>query len=248
MSEESRRVVFVAGGSGGIGSEVARRLGAAGWCTVIAGRDRDRLASAARALGAEAVPMDATDSAAVDAALGDVAERHGRLDGLVNCVGSILLKPAHLTSDEDWARTVAVNLTSSFYLLRGAMRIMSRAGGGAMVFCSSVAAGRGLPNHEAIAAAKAGIEGLVRAAASTYAKQKIRVNCVAPGLVRTPLSRSLTENEASLKASTSMHPLGRIGEPGDVASAIGWLLSEQQGWVTGQVIHVDGGMAAVHAR
>jgi NAD(P)-dependent dehydrogenase (short-subunit alcohol dehydrogenase family) len=248
MSKESRGVVFVAGGSGGIGSAVARRLGANGWHPVIAGRDRDRLDAVAREIGAEALAMDATDPGAVDSALGQVVDRHGRLDGLVNCVGSILLKPAHLTSDEDWATTVAVNLTSSFYLLRGAARIMGRAGGGAMVFCSSVAAGRGLPNHEAIAAAKAGIEGMVRAAASTYAKQKIRVNCVAPGLVRTPLSRSLTENEASLKASTSMHPLGRIGEPGDVASAIGWLMSEEQGWVTGQVIHVDGGIAAVQAR
>ena len=120
--------------------------------------------------------------------------------------------------------------------------------GGSVVLVSSAAALTGLANHEAIAAAKSGIIGLVMSAAATYSRYGIRVNCVAPGLVRTPLTQSLTENEAILKKSEKMHPLGRIGEPGDVASAIAWLLKSEQSWVTGQVLGVDGGLANIKGR
>ncbi len=245
MSED---VYFIAGGTGGIGSEIARRLRAQGAEVVLASRNEARLKERASELGARAVPMDATRPEAVTGAF-DVALTKGvRLLGVVNCVGTILLKPAHLTSDEEWRTTLDTNLTSSFLLLREAARRMIASGGGSIVFCSTVAAERGLFNHEAIAAAKAGVEGLTRAAAATYARYQIRVNCVAPGLVQTPLSRFLTANEASRKASLAMHPLGRLGEPGDVASAICWLLSPEQSWVTGQVLHVDGGLSAVQAR
>jgi NAD(P)-dependent dehydrogenase (short-subunit alcohol dehydrogenase family) len=105
-----------------------------------------------------------------------------------------------------------------------------------------------LANHEAIAAAKAGVIGLTLSAAATYAARGIRVNCVAPGLVRTPMTARLTSNEATLKASTAMHPLGRIGEPSNIASAIQWLLDAEQSWVTGQVLGLDGGLASVRPR
>ena len=108
--------------------------------------------------------------------------------------------------------------------------------------------GAGLVNHEAIAAAKAGVEGLALAAAASYARYQVRVNCVAPGLTRTGLTAALTQNETVAKASAAMHPLGRIGEPTEVASAICWLLSRQQNWVTGQVIGIDGGLGRVQAR
>ncbi|MGL4555245.1 MAG: SDR family oxidoreductase, partial [Gemmataceae bacterium] len=117
--------------------------------------------------------------------------------------------------------------------------------GGSIVLCSSAAARIGLPNHEAIAAVKAGVIGLTLAAAATYAPKNVRVNAVAPGLVRTPLTARITGSEAALKASVAMHPLGRVGEPGDVASGIEWLLSPAQTWVTGQVIGIDGGLADV---
>jgi NAD(P)-dependent dehydrogenase (short-subunit alcohol dehydrogenase family) len=114
-----------------------------------------------------------------------------------------------------------------------------------VVLVSSAAARVGLANHEAIAAAKAGIMGLVLSAAATYARQKIRFNAVAPGLVRTPLAAGLVSSELAEKASIGMHPLGRLGEPGDVARAIVWLLDPAQSWVTAQVIGVDGGLADV---
>jgi NAD(P)-dependent dehydrogenase (short-subunit alcohol dehydrogenase family) len=123
-----------------------------------------------------------------------------------------------------------------------------KTGGGSIVLLSSAVAQRGMINHEAIAAAKAGVVGLALSAAATYARYNIRVNCVAPGLTRTPLTHVLTKNEVSLKASTALHPLGRIGEPDEVASAIRWFLSPDQSWVTGQVLAVDGGLSSVQAR
>lgn len=248
MNELATGAYFIAGGTGGIGSEVARHLRAQGSEVVLAARDEARLKQRARELGARAVPMDATRPEAVTGAFDAALGEGSRLLGVVNCLGTILLKPAHLTSDEEWRSTLDTNLTSCFLLLREAARRMMASGGGSIVFCSTVAAQRGLFNHEAIAAAKAGVEGLTRAAAATYARHRIRVNCVAPGLVQTPLSQFLTANEAARKASVSLHPLGRLGEPGDIASAICWLLSPEQSWVTGQVLHVDGGLSTVQAR
>jgi NAD(P)-dependent dehydrogenase (short-subunit alcohol dehydrogenase family) len=248
MSDIAGGLYFIAGGTGGIGSEVARRLRAQGEQVVLAARNEARLEACARELGARAAPMDATRPEAVTSAFDTALGEGCRLVGVVNCIGTILLKPAHLTSDEEWRTTLDTNLTSSFLLLREAARRMMTSGGGSIVFCSTVAAARGLFNHEAIAAAKAGVEGLTRAAAATYARYRIRVNCVAPGLVQTPLSQFLTANEVVRKASVAMHPLGRLGEPADIASSICWLLSPEQSWVTGQVLHVDGGLSTVQAR
>ena len=155
---------------------------------------------------------------------------------------------SHLTTGEEWAHTLNANLTTAFHVLRAAASRMMRSGGGSIVLLSSAVAQRGMINHEAIAAAKAGVVGLAQSAAATYARYNIRVNCVAPGLTRTPLTESLTKNEASLKASAALHPLGRIGEPNEVASAIAWLLNPEQCWVTGQVIAVDGGLSSVQPR
>ena len=188
--------------------------------------------------------VEATDPDAVDACADAAAAALGGLDGIANCVGSILLKPAHLTTTADWNATIATNLTSAFGCVRAAGRLL-KAEGGSVVLVSSAAARVGLANHEAIAAAKAGIMGLVMSAAATYARQKIRFNAVAPGLVRTPLAAGLVSSELAEKASIGMHPLGRLGEPGDVARAIVWLLDPAQSWVTAQVIGVDGGLADV---
>ena len=249
MTNENSPVMLIVGGAGGIGSAVARKLAARGAKLILASRNTERLAVVAAETDAETFPLDARDSAAVDALIQSIHTSHGRLDGLVNCAGSILLKPAHSITDQEFADTLATNLTTAFNLLRAAARVMMKqAGGGSIVLCSSVAARRGLVNHEAIAAAKAGVEGLALAAAASYARFSMRVNCVAPGLTRTELTKSLTQNETIAKLSAAMHPLGRIGEPEDVASAIAWLLDTEQKWVTGQVIGVDGGLGAVQAR
>lgn len=245
MSPAAGHLVF--GANGDIGSALARRLHASGSRLALAGRNEAGLAALGAELEAPWLLCDCTMPAEVDAAVAKAHDLHGRLDGVAHCVGSILLKPAHLTTDGDWAATLAVNLTSAFHVVRAAARQMGRTGG-SVVLVSTVAAQRGLANHEAIAAAKSGVEGLMRAAAATYARQGLRFNAVAPGLTRTKLAQAITGNEAALKYSTALHPLGRIGEPEDVASAIAWLLAPEQAWITGQVIAVDGGLSRVQAR
>ena len=239
---------IIFGATGGIGSALARRLTAKGWRLALSARGRERLETLASELNAHTEAGDATDAKSVENAFAAACGKFGRVDGVVNCCGSLLLKPAHLTTGEEWSHTLNVNLTTAFHVLRAAASRMMRSGGGSIVLMSSAVARRGMINHEAIAAAKAGIVGLAQSAAATYARYNIRVNCVAPGLTRTPLTEPLTKNESSLKASVALHPLGRIGEPHEVASAIAWLLDPEQSWVTGQVIVVDGGLSSVQPR
>ena len=240
-------VVLVFGAYGGIGSELARRMRADGARLALSGRDPERLEALADELGAVALPADASDFQSVEDVVRRVTERFGSLDGVVNCSGSLLLKPAHLTRQEELRSTIDANLTTAFAVLRAAARPMSRNGGGSIVFVSTAAASIGLPNHEAIAAAKGGIEAMVRSAAATYGKAGLRINAVAPGLVDTPLTSRITGSESARSASEAMHALGRIGTPGDVAGAIRWLLSDEARWVTGQTFGIDGGLGAVRS-
>jgi NAD(P)-dependent dehydrogenase (short-subunit alcohol dehydrogenase family) len=236
----------ILGAYGGIGSALARRLAGTGHRLFVAGRSEDRLKALAAETGAAYARVEATDSAQVEAAIARAAEEMGRVDGIANCFGSLLLKPAHLTSDEELEATLAVSLKSSFATVRAAARAMKE--GGSVVLLSSAAARLGMASHEAIAAAKAGVQGLALAAAATYASRRIRINCVAPGLTRTPLTERITGNETVAKGSVAMHALGRFGEPEEVASAIAWFLDPEQSWVTGQVLGVDGGLATVRTR
>ncbi|MCS6818270.1 MAG: SDR family oxidoreductase [Acidobacteriota bacterium] len=237
----------VLGATGGIGSELCRRLAAKGARLTIGGRNETKLTRLAEELGAHAIVVDATRSDQVERFFAEAIRINGPLSGVAHCVGSLLLKPAHLTSDIEWATTLDVNLTSAFFVVRAAARAMMQTGG-SVVLVSSVVSRVGVAHHEAIAAAKAGLIGLTLSAAATYASRGIRFNCVAPGLVRTPLTDRLTSNESLLKASIAMHPLGRIGEPSDVAAAIEWLLDPAQSWITGMVIAVDGGLSAIRSR
>ena len=239
--------MLVIGGAGGIGSDVARTVVGDGGSVFLAGRDAGKLAALGAELGVPYATVEAGDPDAVDACADAAAEALGGLDGIVNCAGSLLLKPAHLTTTAEWQATLAANLSSAFGSVRAAGRLL-RASGGSVVLMSSAAARVGLANHEAIAAAKAGVIGLMLSAAATYAKAKIRFNAVAPGLVRTPLTQGLVASELAEKASIGMHPLGRLGTPEDVARAIVFLLDPAQSWITGQVLGVDGGLADLRGR
>src|SRR5271157_3800095 len=238
----------VLGAYGGVGSALCRRLAKKGANLLLAGRDETRLAAMAAKLGAQTFPVDATNLGQVVSCMKQASELYGQVNGVANCVGSLLLKPAHLLSEEEWDATITTNLKSAFAVVRAATTAMAKQGG-SIVLLSTAAARIGLANHEAISAAKAGVEGLaLAAAASSYASKGIRVNCVAPGMTRTPLTAKLLQNEMMVKASAGMHALGRIGEPNDIASAIEWLLDPEQSWVTGQVLGVDGGLSRIRSR
>jgi NAD(P)-dependent dehydrogenase (short-subunit alcohol dehydrogenase family) len=237
----------ILGATGGIGSALSKRLAKRGADVLMCGRDTTKLAALQAAAGGETALVDARSLDSVESAVQSAVDPCGRLDGIANCVGSLLLKPAHLTTEEEWRATLAANLDSAFATVRAASKVMMRTGG-SIVLVASAAARTGFPNHEAIAAAKAGVMGLALSAASTYAGYGIRVNAVAPGLVETPMTEALTRNEAAAKASRAMHALGRLGSPNDVAGALDWLLSTESAWVTGQVLGVDGGLATVRTR
>ena len=229
---------LITGAAGGIGQALIRQL--AGHELTVVGRTTTTLA----ALGHPYVAADlATEAGANELAM--LLATRPPLDGAAHCVGSLLLKPAHRMTFAEWRSVQATNLDSAFLLLQVLAKLPLR---GSLVFVSSVAAGLGLANHEAIAAAKAGIEGLVRSAAASYASAGLRINAVAPALTETPLTAGMVANEAIRKAVTAMHPLGRLGTADDQAAAIAWLLSPAPSWITGQVLPVDGGLRTVRAK
>ena len=237
----------IVGATGGIGRALSMRLRETGAQLILAGRRQEPLEELGRELGARVIPTDARRFDEVAELLSQAREEFGTIDGIAQLAGSILLKPAHLTSEEEYRDTLQSNLDPAFATVRAGVPAL-RSSGGSIVLMASAAAEVGLANHEAIAAAKSGIVGLARSAAATYASWGIRVNVVAPGLVETGLSERITSNEASRKASEAMHPLGRLGQPDEIASAIAWLLSREQSWVTGQVLGVDGGLAQVRGK
>lgn len=241
-------VYVILGATGGVGAELARQLNESGARLMLAGRNPDKLVALAQTLpNADTFTVEATDILQVEKSIEEAARLFGRVDGIANCIGSLMLKPAHLTSPEEWASTLQINLNSAFGTIRGAAKVM-RTGGGSVVLVSSAAARTGLANHEAIAAAKGGIIGLTYSAAATYANRNIRVNAVAPGLVQSQLTERIVANEASKNASLAMHAIGRLGEPHDIAAMIAFLLHPANSWITGQVFGVDGGLATVRPR
>lgn len=240
------------GANGGIGMSLCKRILADPQTNlVVACRNPESMKALVEALSPipstadriMSVQVDATKPDQVEACVKAVLDKHKRIDGAANCVGSIVLKPGHLTTEAEFQETIMTNLNSSFTLLRCLARPMMKEKNGSIVFCSSAVASIGIPNHEAIAAAKAGVVGLAKSAASTYARYNIRVNTVAPGLTDTGIAKRITSNEAALKASTAMHPLGRIAQPDDVAAAIHFLLTHE--YITGQNLAVDGGLGSL---
>lgn len=246
MAATDAPIFVVIGATGGIGSTVTRRLADDGARLVLGARTESDLDALAQDTGGVPVPLDATQFDDVQAIIDRAKDEFGQIDGVINTVGSILLKPAHLTSIEEYRDTIAQNLDTAFFTVKAAARALMR-DGGSIVLSSSAVAQTGLNNHEAIAAAKAGIIGLTRSAAATYAKRGVRVNAVAPGLVDTPMAKHILSTDAGRKQSEAMHALGRIGQPDDIASAICWLADPANDWVTGQILGVDGGLGSLKA-
>ncbi len=227
------KLALIFGGSGDIGHATARLLSSNGWKIALASRKEDYTI---KELDIEYYKsVDAIDPVQVESVFTEL----GEVNAVVNCVGSIVLKPAHLTSDKDFTDIINTNLKSAFNVVRASAKNCPR--DSSVVLMSSCAASIGLAYHEAISAAKAGVEGLVRSAAATYAQKGIRFNAVAPGLVDTKLSRKITANPQALASSQAMHALSRIGNVEDIASAIHFLINSS--WITGEIIKVDGGLS-----
>ena len=242
MSFDNKAFV-VLGATGGTGTALVRELADRGARVLACSKNAEKVKAMADECGVAGFTLDATDPAQVVAAFERATELFGEVQGAVNLVGSILLKPAHLTRDDEWMQTLALNLNTAFYVVREATKTITT--GGSIVLVSTAAARVGLANHEAIAAAKGGVIGLTLAAATTYGAKNIRVNCVAPGLVDSQMSARIVNNEAAAKASKGLHALGRFGKPEDVASMITFLLDPAHDWVTGQIFGVDGGLGTL---
>lgn len=240
-------MIAILGSTGTIGSALARRLVRNGHQLLLAGRNEEKLVALSRELDQPFLKVDLTSSLLLEEELRKAAETEGGIHALVNCIGSLLLKPAHTTTDEDFRQIVETNLFTAFATIRVGARLLRQQGGSIVLFASA-AAEIGIANHEAIAAAKAGVIGLARSAAATYAPSNIRVNVVSPGLIRTEMTRRIWESPPSATASTQMHALGRLGEPEQVASLVDWLLNLENDWITGQVIGIDGGLGHVLSR
>jgi len=236
---------LIVGGSSDIALLLCRKLIDDGHRVSVLARDQGRL-SELRADLDKVFIGDANDEDLVrEAVLSSIENGEGRLDGVAHMVGSFAVRPPHAMSVDSFEDVIRTNLTSAFVTLSIACKQMLRNGGGRVVFTSSVAGSMGLVNHEAVSAAKGGVESMARSAAATYARRGIRVNVVAPGLTDTRLSASITSTDASKRAAEGMIPLRRINLPLEVSDTIHWLLTSAPDNITGQVLHLDGGMSKV---
>jgi NAD(P)-dependent dehydrogenase (short-subunit alcohol dehydrogenase family) len=248
------KVAIVTGGSSGIGKETAKRMVAEGASVVLSGKDEAKLHSAAKELeaGADQVHVLAGDIAkpATGAALVERAERQfGGLDILVNNAGVFRPKPFIEVTEEEYDWFLDTILKGKFFLAQAAAKAMKKRGGGAIVHTGAMWALQaiGATPSSAYSAANAGVHALVHNLALELAGDKIRINAVAPAVVETPLySTFMTKEQVqkTLPTFNAFHPLGRIGQPGDVAEAILFLASDQSGWITGTILPVDGGVMA----
>ncbi len=237
------KTALVTGASGGIGAAIARTLHAQGATVALSGTRADALDALAAELGERAHPCPAElrDAAAPDALIAAAEAAAGPLDILVNNAGLTRDMLALRMKDEDWQAVLDVDLTAPFRLARAALKGMLRRRAGRIIAIGSIVGTTGNPGQANYAAAKAGLAGMTKALAQEVGARGITVNMVAPGFVRTPMTEKL--NEEQRKRLNDAIPLGRMGQPEDVAAAVAYLASDEAAWVTGATLHVNGGMA-----
>lgn len=245
MFDLTGKTALVTGASGGIGKAIARALHERGAAVALSGTRAEALETLAAELGSRAhvLPCDLADKAQTEALVPSAEKALGSLDILVNNAGMTRDMLFMRLKDEDWEAVLNVNLTSAFRLSRAALRGMMRKRFGRIIGITSVVGVTGNPGQGNYAASKAGMIGMTKSLAAEVASRGITVNCVAPGFIATPMTDALTDaqKEAILRAV----PAGRLGTGADVAAAVVYLSSEEAAYVTGQTLHVNGGMAMI---
>jgi len=246
MFDLTGMTALVTGASGGIGSAIAKALAGQGATLAVSGSNAEKLEAFRAGLGGAhvAVPCDLSDAAAVDALVPQAVQAlGGRLDILVNNAGVTRDNLAMRMKDDEWDQVIRVNLEAAFRLVRAAAKPMMKQRFGRVVSITSVVGQTGNPGQANYAASKAGLVGMSKALAQELASRNITVNCVAPGFIRSAMTDALPE--AQKAALTARIPNGDLGAGDDVAAAVVYLASREAGYVTGQTIHVNGGMAMV---
>ena len=245
MFDLGGKTALVTGASGGIGGAIAKALHAQGATVALSGTRREALEKVAAELGerTHVVPCDLGDPAATDALAKDAEAAMGKLDILVNNAGLTRDNIAMRMKDEEWQKVLDVNLTAGFRLARAAMRGMMKRRFGRIIGITSIVGVTGNPGQANYAAAKAGMIGMTKALAQELASRSITVNTVAPGFIETAMTDALTEDQKARILPAV--PAGKLGTPLDIAAAVVYLASDEAGYVTGQTIHVNGGMAMI---
>lgn len=245
MFDLTGRKALVTGATGGLGGAIARTLHAQGASVAISGTRAEALEALAAELGERVViaPCNLSDKDSVEALVPTAEEKLGGLDILVNNAGITRDNLFMRLKDEDWDSVLAVNLTAAFRLSRAAVKSMMRRRYGRIVAIGSVVGTTGNPGQGNYAAAKAGLIGMSKALAAEVASRNITVNVVAPGFIESPMTQAL--NDKQREGILSGVPMGRLGEGADVAAAVAFLASAEAGYVTGQTLHVNGGMAMI---
>jgi 3-oxoacyl-[acyl-carrier protein] reductase len=244
MFNLSGKTALVTGASGGIGGAVARALHAQGAKVAVSGTRREALDALAAELGGAAVlPCDLGNKDAVEALVPDAEKALGQLDILVANAGITRDNLFVALKDEDWELVLNVNLTSTFRLARAAVKGMMRRRFGRVIGITSVVGVTGNPGQANYTATKAGMIGMFKSIGKEYAKRGVTANCVAPGFIATPMTEKL--NDKQRESILAMVPAGRLGSGADVAAAVVYLASDEAAYVTGQTLHVNGGMAMI---
>ena len=245
MFDLTGKAALVTGASGGIGGAIAKALHAQGATVALSGTRREALETVAAELGSRAhvLPCDLGDPAATDALAKDAEAAMGKLDILVNNAGLTRDNLAMRMKDEEWQKVLDVNLTAGFRLARAAMRGMMKRRFGRIIGITSVVGVTGNPGQANYAAAKAGMIGMTKALAQELASRAITANCVAPGMIETAMTEVLTEDQKARILQAI--PAGRLGSSAEIAAAVVYLASDEAAYVTGQTIHVNGGMAMI---
>ncbi|MAW99000.1 MAG: 3-oxoacyl-[acyl-carrier-protein] reductase [Sphingomonas sp.] len=243
MFDLSGMTALVTGASGGIGSAIARSLSAQGARLALSGSNVEKLEAFKAELGGDhvALPCNLSDAGAVDALVPQAVEALGKLDILINNAGVTRDNLTMRMKDEEWEQVIRVNLEAAFRLIRAAAKPMMKARFGRIVSITSVVGATGNPGQANYAASKAGLVGMSKAVAQELASRSVTVNCIAPGFIRSAMTDVLPD--AQKEALTARIPAGKLGEGEDIGAAAVYLASKEAGYVTGQTLHVNGGMA-----